>query len=78
MKVEPTEGKIIRIVERTKTKYHHESYFYIIESDDGKQYEFIDESRTQYYQLGDIILASSWSQTYECFYNAKIVKTNSS
>ena len=73
--MEATKGKIIRIVERKQTNVKDTSWFYIIETDDGKQYEVISYSITKYYELGDTILADNYHYNNKFFQEATIVKT---
>ena len=70
MRIEATKGTIIRIVE-LKTYCH---YLYIIEAEDGKQYEVIDYMHTQIYEMGDIILADNYDYVRDIFQKATIIK----
>ena len=74
MKVEATEGKIIRIVEIKETKRKNRRWFYIIETNENAQYEIIDYTSTKFYEIGDIVLADNYHFTQKQFQQATIVK----
>lgn len=74
MRIEATEGKIIRIVPLKRGSENREHYFYIIEAENGKQYEVIDYTKAPLYKIGDIILADNYHYAKDYFQQAKIIK----
>jgi len=74
MRTKATKGKIIRIVELKNLQRKDSHHLYIIEAENGKQYEVIDYTHTQIYEMGDIILADNYHYVKDVFQKAKIVK----